>query len=448
MGFKKMIKNSALRAIRKSASIGSKVLEKSLTLSDRIQGKTSRMIDGTDFSIRRSGATPLEKIYYGSLPEVTPINPSLPAIGSKGCVVLFLPTLDGKSFYGGTATALVVAARVAEVKKLDIKIVQTLKTGRPEDLSTFFKHEGLDIPGEKIHVVSVADRRYNIYGYVSMHPDDVYIASAWWDAHLLSRLPLPSKFIYLVQDYEPIFYNNSDQYVLAEATYKLKNYIPLCNTKLMYDFMRDRGYEAFKKPSATYFEPAVSRIDSGPAIEKKKSEKKKLFLYGRPNVHRNLFLTALESIDYAVKAGFIVPDDWEFIMAGQDHIPAIQLTSGIKIENLGKIGLQEYIDFSKTVDLAVSPMMAPHPNYPTLEFSSIGTAVVTTKYGLKQDLSNYSKNIFISDIGVESMAGAIKLAAGKSYDSRMKDLKTTSIENDWSKSISVASIKDILASLE
>jgi hypothetical protein len=39
MGFKKMIKNSALRAIRKSASIGSKVLEKSLTLSDRIQEK-------------------------------------------------------------------------------------------------------------------------------------------------------------------------------------------------------------------------------------------------------------------------------------------------------------------------------------------------------------------------------------------------------------------------
>jgi hypothetical protein len=45
------------------------------------------------------------------------------------------------------------------------------------------------------------------------------------------------------------------------------------------------------------------------------------------------------------------------------------------------------------------------------------------------------------------MAGAIKLAAGKSYDSRMKDLKTTSIENDWSKSISMASIKDILVSL-
>lgn len=430
-----MFKKNVLRVTRKSAHVGSKILQRSLNLSRKVEGKATRILDGTDFSVKINSVIPLEKIYYNTLPEITPINPSLPAIGSTGCVVLFLPTLDGKSFYGGTATALVVAARAAQMKKLDLKIVQTLKTGEPENLSAFFKREGLEMPENKIHVVSVADRRYNVYGYVSMHPDDIYIASAWWDAHLLSQLPLPNKFIYLVQDFEPIFYNNSDQYILAEKTYKLKNFVPICNTKLMFDFMIDREYTAFKTKSAGYFEPAVSRIESGPVQKKEDGEKKKLFLYGRPNVHRNLFFTALESLDYAVKAGFLDPNEWEFVMAGQDNIPTIQMTSGIKIENLGKVSLQEYIDFSKTVDLAISPMMAPHPNYPTLEFSSIGTVVVTTRYGHKKDLGGYSNNIVMCDIDVESMAGAIKVAANKSFEDRIADLSSTSIPTNWKDSI-------------
>lgn len=430
-GFKK----SALRAARKGAHIGTKVLQKSLHLLTRVENKASRIIEGTDFSVKLDKESPLEKIYYDSLPEIIPVNPSLPAIGSTGSVVLFIPSLDGRSFYGGTATALVVAARTAQIKKLNLKIVQTLKTGKPGDLSIFFKNEGIDFPKEKIYVVSVADRKYNVYGYIAMHPDNIYIASAWWDAHLLSQLPLKQKFIYLVQDFEPIFYNNSDKYVLAESTYKLKNFIPLCNTELMYNFMRERNYEAFLQKDATFFEPAVSRLKSGMVTKKSPGQKRKLFLYGRPDVHRNLFFTALESIDYAIKAKFIDAEEWDIVMAGQDHIPTIKLTSGAKISSLGKMTMQEYIKFSKTVDLALSPMMAPHPNYPTLEFASIGSTVVTTKYANKISLDNYSKNIIISDIGIESIAGAIKLAAGKTNDERMKDLKTTKVQQDWTSAL-------------
>lgn len=423
------MKKFVIRSARKSAHLSSKALRKSLRLAEKIEDKATRILTGKDFSVRIEESTPFEKIYYNSIEYITPLSPALPAPGDKSSVTLLLPTLDGKSFFGGTATALVVAAKLALQTNKSLKIVQTLKTGQAKDLQMFFQSEGVEISEQKIHVTSVADRTYNTYGYLSIHPEDIFMASAWWDAYLLSRLPLPKKFIYLIQDFEPIFYNNSDLYILAESTYKTDKFIPLCNTKLIHGFMKDRNYPAME--DALWFEPAVSRIGNGVAIKKKIGEKKRLFLYGRPNVHRNLFFTALNSIDYCFKAGFLQPDEWELFMGGQDSLADIQLSTGPKIKNLGKLPMQEYIDFSKTVDLAVSLMMAPHPNYPTLEFASIGSSVVTTKYANKQDLSNYSKNITTSDINEESIAGAIHLASKQSYEEREKNLATTKIETSW-----------------
>lgn len=426
-----MIKKTGLRIIRRSAHSGSKVLKKSLHFARKVEGKATRILDGTDFSTNTIKYISFEKMYYSHLPFITPLNPSMPAIGSEGKVVLFLPTLDGKSFYGGTATALVVAGRIAQLQKKSLKIVQTLKTGKPIELSAFFKQEGLDIPDENIHVVSVAERKHDFYGYVSIHPDDVHIASAWWDAHLLGQLPLTKKFIYLVQDFEPIFYNNSDQYVLAEATYSLQNCVPLCNTELMHEFMTNKGYSAFKSTRGMWFEPAVSRADSGYIVKKKENEKRRLFLYGRPDVHRNLFFTALQSIDQAVRSNYIEASKWEFFMAGQDNIPDITLSSGVTVRNMGKMSMEEYTLFSKTIDIAISPMMAPHPNYPTLEFASIGSQVVTTRYANKVDLSNYSKNITTVDISVASLASAIKTVAEVDPAQATKNLKSSSINDNW-----------------
>lgn len=153
---------------------------------------------------------------------------------------------------------------------------------------------------------------------------------------------------------------------------------------------------------------------------------------------------ALNSIDYAFKAGFIKHDEWELFMAGQDNIPDIQLTSGARIQNLGKLSMEDYIAFSRTIDLAVSPMMAPHPNYPTLEFASIGSQVVTTRYSNKTDLSNYSTNIIMCDIDVQSMAGAIKLAASNLDNSRKE--QDGKISDNW-KTVLDTPISNILNKL-
>jgi len=442
------MKRFIIRSARKTAHIGTKVLQKSLSLTTKVEDKATRILSGTDYSFKTDETMPFEKIYYNTIPCVIPINPALPAVGSEPNVTLLLPSLDGKSFYGGTATALVIAGRIAQLKKRKLRIVQTLKTGHASQLSDFFKREGLDIPEENIKVISVADRAYNVYGYISMHPEDIFIASAWWDAKLISQLPLIHKFIYLIQDFEPIFYNNSDQYVLAESTYENDTFIPLCNTQLMAEFMKAKKYPSFTgKSPVFFFEPAVSRTANGYATKKQSGEKKRLFLYGRPNVHRNLFFTALQSIDAVFQTESLDKNDWEIYMAGQDNLPDIALPSGVKVVNLGKMSMEDYIAFSKSVDVAVSPMMAPHPNYPTLEFASIGTAVVTTKYENKISLANYSKNILTVKASVDEMTKAIVQAAKMPYDQRIENAKQSAISTNWQDSTD-AVIKDVLKAIK
>lgn len=441
------MKKTAIRFIRKTSHISNRALRKAERFTSKVENKTNRIIGGSDYTVRLTDSTPLEKLYFADQKWITPLNPALPSIGQKKSVSLLIPTIDDKSFYGGTATALIVAGRMAQLSSRPLKIIQTLKTGKSSGLSTFLKNNGVEIDNDSISITSVAERSYNVYGYLPMHPDDYFIASAWWDAYLLQQLPLENKFVYLIQDFEPIFYNNSDSYILAESTYNNDGFIPLCNTKLMFDFMKNRKYNCFDSDNNSFwFEPAVSRIESGRAIKKKQGEKLRLFVYGRPNVHRNLFFSALNAIDYSLKAGYLNKDNWEFYMAGQSDIPDVMLSNGVKIKNLGKMNLADYIKFSKTIDLAVSPMMAPHPNYPTLEFASIGSSVVTTKYSNKIDLSNYSSNIVMSDTSVESLAGAIKEASLKTYDERIKNLKSTKINKSWSKSIDTQ-LKTILKEL-
>jgi hypothetical protein len=422
------------RGIRKGANISRRAFSKASGLSGRVENKANRYVLEKS-SFKAKNTVPFEKIYAESLPEVTPIYPALPLADRKPSVTLLIPSLHKSAFFGGAATALIVAAMLAKNKSYNLRIVETLKHGRatPQDLTEFLKSSSINWDETTdIKIINLADRRYNHYGYLDIHPEDLFIASAWWDAQIVSQLPLKRKFVYLIQDFEPIFYNNSDRYALAEATYGLDNYVALCNTKLMYDFMVNRGYK--KVSPGAWFEPAVAKKTPG---AKKKSPKKKLFLYGRPNVERNLFNTALAAINRVFSERSLDPNEWEVVMAGQDELPDIKLESGVVVSNLGKMDSSDYIKLLNETDLALSPMMAPHPNYPTLEFAASGAAVVTTKYDIKQDLSSYSDNIIMCDISEESMAKAIEQAAS------LKTKNTSRVESDWTKALSAPIAKII-----
>jgi hypothetical protein len=417
-----------LRVIRKLSHIAYLIFARLSIFASRVEDKMLRIMLGTDYSVKARNEVTVEEKIYSSLKTITPINPSLPAIQRPPKVTLMLPSLVARGFYGGVATALIFAAKLAQWRNMPLRIVQTLEPGDGKGLAAFFHDNGIALTKDDIEVLDVSGRRFNVYGYLDLHPQDIMIASAWWDAHLISKLPLLQKFIYLIQDYEPIFYPNSDDSILAENTYTRGDFIPVCNTELMYKFMVSKGYKHIED-HGMWFEPAVSRKNGSKS--RKNIGKKRLFLYGRPGVARNLFHLSLQALNEAFGEDGLDTKEWELLMAGQDNIPDIRLASGIVVENLGKLSMAGYTDLLETIDVAVSPMMAPHPNYPTLEFAAIGAAVVTTKYETKQSLDNYSKNIVMSQLSPESLKDAILKAARMSYEDRMVHLETTNIAHDW-----------------
>jgi hypothetical protein len=67
-------------------------------------------------------------------------------------------------------------------------------------------------PDLRAEVRSVAD---------GLAPLDAYVASAWPTAHVLaSRADLATRRLYFIQDFEPFFYPQGSEYVLAEDSYR------------------------------------------------------------------------------------------------------------------------------------------------------------------------------------------------------------------------------------
>ncbi len=434
---KRKVGVTTVRGVRKASYLSRRVFTKAANFSGRVEQKADRIIHGTDPVITLKDKILFEEIYYKNNAYTTPIHPALPRANRKPAITLLIPSLQKSSFFGGTATALIFSAKLASAQGKDLRVVETIKHGKStaSDLTTFLKGNQISLPSTRIFLIDLSPRTYKNYGYIDMHPEDIFVASAWWDAYLISKLPLQNKFVYLIQDFEPIFYSNSDYSVLAESTYHSEKFLPVCNTELMYKFMSHRGYKHIIE-RGLWFEPAVGvghRVGHSP--KKQPDEKKRLFLYGRPSVERNLFYLGLSVLNELFGTYQLDSSEWEVFMAGQDGIANILLEGGIEVQNLGKMSFDEYYDFAKTVDVALSLMLAPHPSYPPLELSSIGAAVVTTQYETKQSLEQYSKNIMCVPADPKKLEQAVLQAAALPYETRLKNAKASSLHADWNKSL-------------
>ncbi|NCO10973.1 glycosyltransferase family 4 protein [Candidatus Saccharibacteria bacterium] len=413
------MKKNALRAVRKIARISGRFAYRGAKIFEKVEHKSTKLILGSALLDMERGrqVISVDGLLSQHLPQAMNVYPALPEKDRQPALTLFIPTLSNELIFGGIATALIVAVKFAKKAKLNLRVVQTFKYGTA-DVRGFLDSKGIKFNGD-IVVEDVSQKNNNKKVFIDIHPDDIFMASAWADAYVIDRLPTRKKFIYLMQDFEPIFYPNGDERIRAESTYRSKNYVSICNTKLLYDHISSQNYDGFNNTFKTWFEPAV-------ALEKRKRHssntiKKTLFIYGRPRVKRNLFLAAIEAVNNATQIDEFDVDAWNIYIAGEDGVPDIQLDSGARVVNLGKMPLDEYYKFVRTVDVAVSPMMAPHPNYPTLEFASVGARVITTSFGVKQSLSMYSDCIVVVDPDVGAITRALVDEIVKAKDGAVKN---------------------------
>lgn len=357
-------------------------------------------------------------------------NPSTPP------TVHVFGSLSSGVFFGGLATLFIAGAKLANELGYNLQIVQTAAFSPDNSPLGFLRENGVIIEPERYSTIDLSGNKK-----LPMSEEDIFIVSGWWDAAAIKDISRRNKFIYLIQDFEPIFYNNSDNYVFANRTYFAKNFIPLINTSMLAKYFEKNNYPFMK--DAVIFEPAPAKNIK---MKEPKGKKRTMFLYGRPSTARNLFYTSVSAINWAMRDSKMQQFDWEIFSAGDDSVPDIELDNGIVIKNKGKMALDEYYKFMTKVNLTVSPMMAPHPNYPTLELANLGGVVVTTKWETKQNLDLYSKNILMAELDADDLAKKIVEAATLDKKIRRDNFAKNNINTSWDVSLDKP-IKEVVKKL-
>jgi hypothetical protein len=255
---------------------------------------------------------------------------------------------------------------------------------------------------------------------LAVRAGDLFIASAWWSAHLARDLmrqqiehfgSAPAKFVYLIQDYECGFYPWSTSYMLAENTYhNPEQIIPIFNTELLASFFRDRGYFA---DGITYNPPMNERISA--KLEFDKPRQKIVLIYMRPHAVRNCLEFAEQMVECAVANDPQFWRDWSFYAVGENFLHDAHLRSR-HITILGRLTLDRYAELLGVASAGLSLMVSPHPSYPPLEMAAAGIPTLVNTYE-KKDLSLLHDNLHsFTEFDPQTVAQQLRQLAADGYE--------------------------------
>ncbi len=323
-------------------------------------------------------------------------------------VTVLVPTLNPTEIYAGIATALDIGAGLAARGHL-VRFVATDLPIAAAEASRQFVAARLP-PG-----TSPADARFDLLcgrlqPTLSFHPDDTFLATAWWSAHLVQALrPAGFRrpdFLYLLQDYEPNFYAWGPEFADAEASYRM-NFRPLFNTTTLRDYFAALGF-GFATADAPCFAPSIDIPRYASGTRPPAPVRRRLAVYGRPAVARNMFPLAVEGIERFLQQTGLSPAQIEILSVGMPH-DHVALQGGHQITCLGKLPFEEYPDWLCTVDVGLSLMLSPHPSHPPLEMAAAGVRVVTNRFATK-DLSRLTPAILSVDTTPQAVADGLTQA--------------------------------------
>jgi glycosyltransferase involved in cell wall biosynthesis len=328
---------------------------------------------------------------------------------------VLLPGLGMRSLTGGPNTALLLAHRLAE---RDVA-VRCISTNLPIDDPDALRRHICQLAGvDRLHPDFEIVDGSSPATQIPTGPSDTFMATAWWTAQMIRQVQTgaPRPFLYLIQDYEPLFYPASSEYALALETYGL-DHVGIVNSQLLYDFLRSEKVGRFADPShpALVLDPAVDRHHF--YFDPRRGGTRTLLLYGRPTRPRNLFELSVAALQLAAHQGVFNADEWRFLAIGDDTYP-VQISTDLVLEPTRWLGYDEYAALLRGADILVAPMLSPHPSYPPLEMAACGGIAVTTTFGTKtaEQLRAISTNLLGVDPTVETLAAGVSEAVAASTD--------------------------------
>jgi len=318
---------------------------------------------------------------------------------------VLVPSLNPSEIFAGIATALDLGIALARHGHL----VRFIATDLP-----------VAAPGASLAFILSRARSPELRARMSLccgvtsatvptHPDDQFIATAWWTAHVANTLTddprmNASAFYYLIQDYEPLFYPWGTEHAGALASYDLPAR-PIFNTRLLAEHSEAQGHRFAYDP--LIFAPSIPVADYA-RLPRRSQEKPRLVLYGRPEVPRNLFPLAIESLGRFIEAEHLTQADLEVVSLGLKHRNVL-LPGGVEVQSEGKLPWSDYPAFLAGSAVGLSLMMSPHPSHPPIEMAAAGMRVVTNTFGPK-DLGTLAPQIVSADLTVPALSAALSRA--------------------------------------
>ena len=308
----------------------------------------------------------------------------------------FIPAI-GHALYGGVNTILRFATRLQDEHGIECKII--LYKYAPEDIPDIERQMAAAFPTLAPHVVFHAGKSPD-----EVPAADVCVATYWTSAYLVSKVTNTRAKFYMIQDYEPLFYEGGTRYGLVDTTYRL-GFLRLVNTPGLLDWIKtlhgDNGTAFVPSVDRTVYFPAATGASARDAVSR---DAVKIFFYARPLNARNGFILGLEALK-RVKERY--GERVEIVCAGEEWSPLTYGAGGV-LENLGRLATApEVAALYRSCDIGLVFMFTKHPSYQPFEFMASGCCVVTNENNATKWLLKHGENAMVAESTVAAVAEAI-----------------------------------------
>ncbi len=358
-------------------------------------------------------------------PELAPLDVHLRAGGEPRVTVIVESTAPGY-LLGGVMTSLLIGVLLAERLGARVRLVTRTE---PPDLSRvpdvlLASEIGVAPEIEAVHLSARSP-----LASIDVTAADIFLTTSWWTTRAALGSVASRQVVYLVQEDERLFYPSGDASLRCEETLAEPGLTFAVNTELLFRHFAT-GEPGNVARAGAWFEPAFPSALYQPRTGS--SGRRRFAFYARPRNARNLYERGLEVIVDAINRGVLAPDEWEFIFFGSPPDSVI-LPQGVHPTYSADLPLSAYAALLGTVDLGLALMASPHPSYPPLDMAASGGVAVTTRFGVKQQLSMYSDNILVAGTGTKELVGALGEGARLAADHplRTRQHADSKLARDW-----------------
>ena len=176
---------------------------------------------------------------------------------------------------------------------------------------------------------------------IPVRSSDIFITYNWWgtlnirsllDGQVEAFGGNSRPFLYLIQEYEPHFYDFSSTHMLARLAFDQgRPCWGLINSSQLHDFFKAQGHMLDR---TFVFEPKISEA-LRPALAKGQVAKaKRILVYGRQSIPRNCFPAVERGLRIWAER-YPQFGDWEVVSAGLAHSP-IPISANRALRSLGE----------------------------------------------------------------------------------------------------------------